>query len=69
MHVKEADGRLRVQALIPAMFSLPPRRRRPPAAYLGEQSSILTPTSVCAVFSLLAHRERFYLDVMYEYIA
>jgi hypothetical protein len=34
VHVKEVDGRLRVQALIPAMFNIPPRRRRPPAVYL-----------------------------------
>ncbi|GGS75229.1 hypothetical protein GCM10010156_37560 [Planobispora rosea] len=35
VRLREADGRLLVQPLIPALFTLPPRRRRPPAIRLA----------------------------------
>ncbi|MFB9890200.1 hypothetical protein [Planobispora takensis] len=34
VRLREADGRLLVHPLIPAMFTLPPRRRRPPGVRL-----------------------------------
>jgi hypothetical protein len=34
VRLKEADGQLLVQALVPVLFDIPPRRRRPPAVRL-----------------------------------